>query len=199
MRIIGITGPTGSGKSMICRYFQESGIPCIDADSVYHRLLLPPSDCLNAIRMSFGNEIFSADGQLDRAKLAAIVFSDPQKLDILNKTVLGKVLCEIRNIIADYRRKGFDTVAVDAPTLIESGFNKECSSVICVLAPKEQRTSRIIERDCLSDEKAAQRVNAQKSDSFYIENSDFTIMNDGDVEKLKKCTLDVINQIRSGK
>lgn len=187
MKVIGITGPTGAGKSLLCTYLQQRHIPCIDADRVYHSMLLPPSDCLDALRRAFGDGIFSqGDGKLDRAKLGELVFSSPQKLELLNKTVLGTVLCEIRRLISEYRRRGFDTVAVDAPTLIESGFHKECSIVISVLAPTEARTKRIIERDSLTREKAELRVNAQKSDSFYRENSDFVIVNDSDTERFQK-------------
>lgn len=185
MKIIGITGPTGAGKSLLSSCLEAKGIPIIDADSVYHDMLLPPSECLNAIRRAFGNKIFSCDGKLDRAKLASIVFSSKEKLDLLNRTVLGNVLCEIRLLISDYRRQGFDAVAVDAPTLIESGFHKECNIVISVLAPAELRMKRIIERDSLSPEKAALRVNAQKSDKFYTQNSHYVLINDGDTEKFK--------------
>ena len=186
MNIIGITGPTGSGKSVLCEYLAQKNIPCIDADKVYHSLLLPPSECLDAIKRAFGSAIFSSDGKLDRAKLGAIVFDDPKKLDLLNKTVLGNVLCEIRNILFEYKRKGFNTVAVDAPTLIESGFYKECSSVISVLAPKEIRLARIIERDSLSTEKALLRINAQKSDDFYKAHSNIVIENNGNLNQFKK-------------
>lgn len=196
MKIIGVTGPTGAGKSVFCNQLEQMNIPCIDADRIYHNLLLPPSDCLDAIRRSFGDEIFSPDGKLDRAKLGEIVFNDPKKLDVLNKTVLGKVLCEIRLAISDYRRKGFDTVAVDAPTLIESGFHKECSSVVSVLAPKEVRLERIMERDCLSLEKATLRVNAQKSEEFYREHSDFVITNNGNLKHLKTASQDIINSLK---
>lgn len=196
MNIIGITGPTGSGKSVLCEYLSEANIPCIDADRVYHSLLLPPSECLNALRRAFGDEIFSPDGKLDRTKLGAIVFNSPKKLDLLNKTVLGNVLCEIRNIIFDYSRKGFDTVAVDAPTLIESGFYKECSSVISVLAPKEIRLLRIMERDCLTEEKAMLRINAQKSDDFYREYSNVVIENTGNLKQFKKEIETVIKNLK---
>ncbi len=186
MRIIGITGPTGAGKSLLTSYLDQAGIPTIDADSVYHGMLLPPSECLNSIRQAFGDGVFAPDGSLDRAKLGSLVFNSKEKLELLNGTVLGNVLCEIRRLISDYRRRGFDTVAVDAPTLIESGFHRECTTVISVLAPEELRISRIIERDCISREKAELRVKAQKSDDFYIQSSDFVLINDGDADKFKK-------------
>lgn len=196
MKIIGITGPTGAGKSVLCEHLTKAGIPCIDADRVYHSLLLPPSECLNAIKRAFGDEIFSPDGKLDRAKLGAIVFNEPKKLELLNKTVLGNVLCEIRLIIDDYRRKGVGSVAVDAPTLIESGFYKECTTVISVLAPREVRLGRIMERDCLSEEKAQLRINAQKSDEFYREYSDIIIQNDGNPKEFKKKIENIIKDLK---
>ena len=195
MNIIGITGPTGAGKSLLCVELKKANIPCIDADKVYHSLLLPPSECLNALRRAFGDEIFSDDGKLDRAKLGAIVFNSPEKLELLNKTVLGNVLCEIRNIISDYKHKGFSTVAVDAPTLIESGFYKECSTVISVLASKETRLARIMERDSLTEEKAKLRINAQKSDEFYEEYSDIIIKNNGNQKQFKEEIESIIKTI----
>lgn len=185
MKIIGITGPTGAGKSLLTSYLSQKGIPTVDADSVYHSMLLPPSECLNALRSAFGDGIFLPDGSLDRAKLGALVFNSAEKLELLNNTVLGSVLCEIRSIIRDLGERGFEAVAVDAPTLIESGFHKECDTVISVLAPSELRLERIIERDNISREKAEMRIKAQKSDSFYIESSDFILTNDGDTKKFK--------------
>ncbi len=195
MKLIGITGPTGAGKSIICKYFEELNIPFIDADSVYHNMLTPPSECLDAIRAAFGDAIFSPDGRLDRAKLGAIVFSCPEMLDKLNRTVLKRVLCELRRLISDYRRRGFDTVVIDAPTLIESGFHKECTAVIAVLATPEHRTVRIKERDCLTDQSAKQRISAQKSDDFYREHSDFTIINDGDLDTLRSQVYSILPRL----
>ncbi len=192
MRIIGITGPSGAGKSLLCRSFIERDIPCIDADRVYHSLLLPPSECLDAIRRAFGDEVFSDDGGLDRAALGAIVFRDKEKLELLNKTVLGHVLVEIRRMIADYRRRGYGVVAVDAPTLIESGFNRACTVVISVLAPENVRLARIMERDSLTEEKARMRIKAQKSDEFYKAHSDIVLENDGSVQKLRSKITDLL-------
>ena len=114
--------------------------------------------------------------------LSAIVFHDKKKLTLLNETVLGFVLTEIRRRIASLEKSGFSAVAVDAPTLIESGFHKECDTVISVLSSKELRIERIIERDGLSREKAIERTNAQKPDEFYEEHSDIVLMNDGDLD-----------------
>ena len=193
MNIIGITGPSGAGKSLLCVSLREKDIPCIDADEVYHSLLVPPSQCLDALREVFGDEVFCSDGSLERDSLATLVFKSPDKLELLNCTVLGFVLDKIRSIIREYGSRGYSTVAVDAPTLIESGFDKECDTVISVLASPRSRLARIMERDAISEEKAKECIKAQKSDDFYRESSDIVLQNDGDVEDFKKKIADLLS------
>ena len=168
-------------------------IPCIDADGVYHSLLLPPSDCLDAIRRVFGEGVFLDSGELDRVALGTIVFQDSEKLELLNSTVLDFVLDEIRRMIKDYGKKGYGTVAVDAPTLIESGFNRECTAVISVLAPESVRLARIMDRDSITEEKARMRIAAQKKDEFYKKASDFVLVNDGSNEKFGEKVADLLS------
>lgn len=195
MNIIGVTGPTGAGKSLLCHYLREAGIPCIDADRVYHSMLVPPSECLDALRVAFGEEIFATDGGLDRQRLGAIVFSSKEKLQLLNDTVLPRVLDTINKIISDYQDQGFTTVVLDAPTLIESGFHKECTYVISVLASADTRLERITQRDELSSETAELRIKAQKNDQFYIEHSNFILHNDGDPERFKSEIIALISEL----
>ncbi len=179
MRIIGVTGPTGSGKTQLTEAISALGIKTINADELYHSMLNPPSECLDAIKNAFGDNVLADDGSLDRAALSAIVFTDEQKLKLLNRTVLDIVVKEIQRIIKYLESIGEGTVVIDAPTLIESGFNNECNIVISVLSPKDERSKRIAERDNISNEKATERIHAQKPDAFYIENSDFIIYNSG--------------------
>lgn len=179
MKIIGITGPSGAGKSLLSLAFEKRNIPTIDADAIYHSLLVPPSKCLDAIKSAFGDGVIATDGTLDRTALGAIVFSSKEKLALLNETVLSRVLVRIRELIDEYAKNGATAVAVDAPTLIESGFDRECDFVISVLAPREDRIERIVSRDSISREKAELRVNAQKSDEFYVSASDAVLTNDG--------------------
>ena len=183
MKIIGITGPTGAGKSHLCKAISQK-IPVIDADEVYHSLLVPPSDCLDALRKAFGDGVFSSDGALNRSALSAIVFSDKEQLELLNRTVLSFVLEEIRARIRRLAKEDFPLVLIDAPTLIESGFHLECDAVISVLASPALRHSRIVTRDSLSDERAASRISAQKDDGFYRRHSDLVLTNDGSIDSL---------------
>ena len=182
MKIIGVTGPTGAGKSLFGECARKLGIESINADEVYHSLLIPPSACLTELRKAFGDGVFTPSGELSREALGKIVFSDPEKLSLLNSTVLKIVLEEIRGMIIQLERRGDKLVVIDGPTLIESGFHKECDVVVSVLASKETRIERIIARDKISRDRAVERINAQKSDSFYINASTHIINNDGDCE-----------------
>ena len=136
-----------------------------------------------------------ADGTLDRARLGEIVFSSEEKLELLNKTVLSRVIARIKQMIFEYEKSGYRAVAVDAPTLIESGFDKECDTVISVLSPKEQRTERIMKRDSIDAERAVLRVNAQKDDSFYTESSHFVLHNDGERDSFEKAAAELLSSL----
>ena len=179
-KVIGITGPSGAGKSLFRSFLEQQGFPCIDADGVYHDLLIPPSVCLDHLRQAFGDSVFQSDGSLDRKALGEIVFHDPKQLDLLNNTVLPYVLDQIRNLIG--QNASASLVFVDAPTLIESGFHLECDAVISILAEEETRAERIAKRDHLSINQAHTRIHAQQPDSFYIDHSDYVLQNDGDQE-----------------
>ncbi len=198
MKLIGITGPTGSGKSLLCEYLYSRGIVCIDADAVYHSMLIPPSDCLDAIRKSFGDSVFALDGTLDRAALGKTVFSSEENLALLNGTVLPLVVKKLLGMAEEYERSGHAALAIDAPTLIESGLHKNCDAVITVTAPREARAERIRVRDGLSVERAWQRINAQKDDTFYISHSNFVLTNNGGRERFFEDTAGVLDKILGG-
>ena len=184
MHVYGITGPSGSGKSMLCAYFESMGIPHMNADDIYHEMLVPPSPLIALLCDAFGDEIKAQDGSIDRKALSAIVFQDPEKLTRLNTVVLDSVLQEIRQRIAALEALGYDAVALDAPTLIESGFHRECETVIVVLAEKEQRILRIMERDHLSRSQAEARIHAQHEDAFYEKEAHVVLHNDQDRDAL---------------
>ena len=193
MKIVGITGPSGSGKTLFTKYFCQMGVPTVDADEVYHSMLIPPSECLDAIRENFGDTVFCDDGTLNRVALGAVVFNDSEALKLLNSTVLGMVLDRIRKMISEAEARGETVIIIDGPTLIESGFHRECDTVISVIAPTEDRIRRIMERDGISEEKARERVRAQKDDSFYKDNSNAVLYNDSTADDF----LTVIKSVES--
>ena len=195
INIIGLTGPSGSGKSLLCQYLSELNIHVINADEVYHSLLAPNTECTLALTEAFGKDILAKDLSPDRKKLANIVFNSPEKLALLNSIVLGIVIKEIKIRISELERSQVSNVVIDAPTLIESGFNKECDTVVSVLAPRDIRIERIAKRDSLPLPLAEQRISAQKPDGFYIDNSDFVLYNDKDTDQFKRASLDLFDKI----
>lgn len=192
MRIIGITGPTGAGKSTVAKGLAGLGYDTIDADKLYHSMLIPPSECLDAIRGEFGDKIFTPNGELDRRALAAKVFSDPEALERLNATVLPIVIERMRAVIRELDQKGCEAVIIDAPTLIESGFAEECDFVLSVSAPEDIRIERIMKRDGIDESRARARVCGQKSDDFYRAASDAFLYDEGDAEQLLKSAREAI-------
>lgn len=188
MKIIGLTGPSGAGKGTAADLLAAYGVPHIDCDSIYHSLLTSGSDCTKALTAEFGMQILSCDGSVDRKKLSSLVFSGEgheERLDRLNKITHNYVLQECRRLIEIHKQDGKRAVTVDAPTLFESGFDKECDIILVVSAPYSSRLDRITRRDGINQEKAIERLSAQKDDEFYISRADFVIENSSDLEKLK--------------
>lgn len=196
MKIIGLTGPSGSGKSLFCELFSNRGVKTIDADEVYHSLLVPPSPCLDKLEKRFGSGIIRSDGTLDREALAAIVFAPGAKceLEALNEITLVTVIEKIKSMISELDPVT-PAVVVDAPTLFESGFDRDCDLTVALIADRETRLARIIERDGIERSKAEARVNAQRSDGFYLENCDIVIYNDENIENLEAAAEKVLSEV----
>lgn len=188
MLIIGLTGPSGAGKGVVCAAMAAYGIPSIDTDRVYHELLVPPSACLDALVDRFGKAILSPDGTLDRRALAAIVFAEGHEDDhlALNTITHRYVLDEVRKLCRAYESEGRTAVLVDAPLLFESGFDTECDVTLAVLADRALRHERIMARDGLSYEAANARLRAQKPDEFYLSRADHAIRNDGQMSQVER-------------
>lgn len=186
MLIIGLTGPSGAGKGEVGAILSSLGIPCIDTDALYHQLIAPPSPCLDELVAEFGKEILTPSGTLDRGALASRVFANGNSIEHekLNSITHRYVLGATRDLLKGFEADGHIAACVDAPLLIESGFHKECDKIISVIADREMRIARIINRDGISRERALTRVNAQQPDSFYEDAADAVIRNDGDVSEL---------------
>ena len=198
MKVIGLTGPSGAGKTLFCKFAERCGVPSIDADRIYHDLLVPPSSCLDEIVAAFGREVLSANGTLNRAALAALVFGPSEtsraKLALLNRITHKYVTEKIRARLKEEEGRGTPAVLVDAPALFESEFDKSCDCTVALLATPETRRKRIMERDSLSGEKADQRILAQPSDDFYIQRSDFVIRNTGSEKELSRAVEAFLSQ-----
>lgn len=201
MVIIGLCGGSGSGKSIVTKFFCELGFFGIDTDKVYRDITSRPSECLSALISEFGNGIIGKDGALDRRMLAKAVFNGScadAKRKKLNEITHKYILAEVRNIISNLP-KNTAAVVVDAPLLFESGYNSECDVVVSVIADKETRLERILKRDYISEEEAKRRITSQLPDSFLLENSDYVIVNNGDMNELFNSVNEVFKKITEKK
>ena len=185
MKVIGLCGGSGSGKGTVSSIFKKHGIPSIDTDALYREMTSGDSPCMQALKDAFGNEIVNADGGLDRAGLAAVVFGNAEKLKLLNRIAHSFILDETRRILGEYRSAGYEATIVDAPVLYESGFDSECDTVICVVADTDARVRRIIQRDGISRVAAEQRINSQIPDSELVSKCDYAVYNNSGPDALR--------------
>lgn len=185
MKVIGLTGNSGSGKGYVCSLFARYGIDSVDTDALVHRLYMGKNACTDELRAAFGDAIFADDGSVDRKKLADIVFSDNEALKTLNRTVHRHVKALVSDAISEYRQKGAPALLIDAPMLFESGLEKDCDMTVATVASHETLVERIIARDGISRARAQARLANQKSTDFFVKNCDVVIKNDreDDVER----------------
>lgn len=181
-RVIGITGGSGCGKSYISGLLKKRGLAVIDCDVVAREVMEPGKPCLLEVAEVFGERVIE-NGVLQRKALAEIVFSDEKMLKKLDEITHKYILEDIYNKI---REESGDTVIIDGATLLESGIL--CDKMVGILADKEERKRRIMDRDGLLKKDAEMRINAQKPDSFYIERCDVVFYNnkEADVENILK-------------
>ena len=178
MTVIGITGPTGAGKTTALREVERLGGFVIDADAVYHRLLEENAGLRQALTDRFGPKILDSRGKIDRKALGKVVFGDPAALAGLNEITHDFLETEIRRLLAQAEGEGRSLAAIDAIRLIESGAARLCRVTLAVTAPAEARVARIMAREGISAEYARARVAAQQPDSFYQERCGHVLVND---------------------
>ena len=190
MKIIGITGNSGSGKSTISKLISKNyEAKIIDADKIAKEMTKNNGEYLQAIRQAFGNEVIK-NNELDRKKLADIVFLNRAEKEKLDGLTFEYVVEEIKKELEANQNLDYQYIRLDVPLLFESKLDKLCDYTIGVIAPKTEKIKRICKRDKLSKEKALQRLNSQPNDEFFTKNCNTVINNEN-----KEETIKMVNEI----
>ena len=195
MKIIGLTGGSGAGKSTVAHALHAMGAGWVDADAVYHMLCRENRGMLDELRAAFG-DVLDGNGALDRTRLAPIVFAAPERLALLNQLTIPYIREASRQAFERCAKDGCPFILYDAPTLFQSGVDSLCNGgVIGVIASREIRIARVMERDGLSREHAAARIDAQPDDGFYRLRCRWIIENGSTLEAAERQCAALFHQL----
>nr|POE98368.1 dephospho-coa kinase [Quercus suber] len=186
MRIVGLTGGISSGKSTVSSLFKSHGVPVVDADLVARDVLKKGTGGWKKVVAAFGKEILQANGEVDRAKLGQIVFSDPAKRQILNRLLAPYISSGIFWEIAKLWMRGFKVIVLDIPLLFEAKMDRWTKPIIVVWVDPETQLRRLMARDTASEEDARNRISAQMSLDLKRTKADIVIDNTGSLEDLNE-------------
>jgi dephospho-CoA kinase len=192
--LFGITGGIACGKTETGRILSAEGFKVLDSDFLAHELMRQGRPVYEEVVERFGGSILDDGGEIDRARLGKIVFSDPEARAALNRLAHPAVIQAAREWISE-RRSAQEDAAVLVPLLFEAGWTDDWDAVICVTAPEEQIFQRLEKRG-LSNEEARKRMAAQMPPAEKAARSDFVIENGGTLEALRSRIADLVERVR---
>jgi dephospho-CoA kinase len=185
MRVIGLTGGIGSGKSTVARLLEGLGAVVVDLDKVGHDVLKKGSGAYRQVVSEFGKGILSADGEIDRARLGKIVFKNPEALNRLNKIVHPAIDAVVEKKIRASRRRGVKVLVLEAAAMLEADRAWQADEIWVTTAPEAAVLARLKERSGYSEAEAETRIHAQLSNKERINRANVVIDNNGTPEELK--------------
>lgn len=194
MRIIGLCGRSGSGKSTVAGLLRRYGMLHIDADLVCRRVYDCNTLCVDSLRARFGDDIM-VNGKIDRAALAAKAYGQVGGLADLNSIAHKYITEDIESMLAAAEERGVKYAVLDAPLLFESGLDKRCDAVLAVVASEKIQLERLSRRDGKSREEIEKRLAAQMSNAELIRRCDGIIYNRGTLKELGDSLRRALNKI----
>jgi dephospho-CoA kinase len=198
MRLAGLTGGIATGKSTFAAALREAGAPVIDADLLAREAVRKGSSALYEIARAFGPEVISADGELDRKRMAAIAFADPAaraRLEAITHPAVRRAMEEETRRLA---AEGHDLAFNDVPLLYEVGLDRQVDCVVVVWAPRDLQVARLAARDGLPPAAAEARLAAQLPIDEKAARADVVVRNDGDLEALRRKAAPLLAALRAG-
>ena len=173
---VGLTGSIATGKSFVSKVLAELGCHLIDADETAREVVAPGSPALREVAQEFGSEMLNDDGTLDRAKLGALVFGDPARLQVLNGILHPYIIAKQDERLREWEAVDPEAIAVvDAALMIESGGYKRFDRLIVVHCDEEVQLQRLMARNNLSREEAERRIGTQMPQSEKMKFADYLI------------------------
>ena len=189
MRVLGLTGSIGSGKSHVSSYLASLGARIVDGDRISHALTAPGGKALPAIRKAFGDAVFTADGTLNRRELGRLVFSSEDDRRRLNGVIQPMILDEIHLEMCQAEADGADVCVLDMPLLFEEHLEVLCDSTWCVFLPEDLQIQRIMERDHCTRQEALSRIHSQMDAREKAARADVVIDTSGSFEETERLIL----------
>ena len=185
MLVIGLTGSIGTGKSEAARQLEALGASVISADQVGHEAYTPNTQAWEQVVAAFGEDILQEDGEIDRRKLGALVFSDPGQLEKLNQIMHPRMARMVADKIEVLRSQGVNVVVVEAALLFEAGWDSLVEEVWVTDSQDQVVIERLKERNGMSEGEARKRISSQMDRTERLERSDYVIENSGDMAALE--------------
>jgi len=182
--VIGLTGSIGTGKSEAARRLEVLGASIISADQVGHEAYTPNTEAWEQVVAAFGDGILQDDGEIDRRKLGAVVFSDPGQLEKLNQIMHPRMARMVADKIEELRGQGVEVVVVEAALLFEAGWDSLVEEVWVTDSTEQVVIERLKQRNGMSEEEARKRIASQMGRTERLERSDYVIENSGDMATL---------------
>ena len=198
MKVIGLTGGIGSGKSTVSQFLAELGAIIVDADKVGHEALKPGSEVWQQVVNEFGESIVVSSGAIDRAKLGELVFGNSEARERLNRIMHPSMYNMVKAQLEEYRRKGVKVVVLEAPLLLESGWTSLVNEVWVTVAPEATVLKRLRERSGLSEQEARARIHSQLPTEERMRHADVIIDTDGSLDELKEKVLGLWVRLNTG-
>ncbi len=198
IRVIGLTGPTGAGKSTVSDTWRQCGAVILDADAAAREVTAVGSPTLRQLAQAFGEDIVAPDGSLIRAALAERAFATHENTALLNSITHPAIVTVLRQRLELAAADGHHTVVIDAPLLYEAGADALCQHIVAVTAPPDVRLARICQRDGITKQAAQQRMQAQPTEDFYCRDGVMVIHNDADEEALRSQAHAMWQQLTGG-
>lgn len=195
MKIVGITGRSGCGKSSATKFLAGQGYPCIDADLIARQILLPGSLCLAALRERFGDDILDTNGTLQRRLLADRAFATPEGTRALTDITQPEILRRIEEELTIARASGAAIAFVDGAVIVGTPFQARCDALLLITAPYEISVARICTRDNISPEMARRRLDAQTPLETLRAAATREIVNDGTPEQLEAKIREILQAL----